>query len=376
MATFFRMPSAPISIIVVTLLTASLHFSCSTPALAATDTSAIPVKQVNHTDYVKLSDVLNAFGGQFGKDSATRKLVYTPVNLSKLIASVAPSVVGIIGNYETSSKADRFNLAHGTGFVIKEDGWIATNAHVVADMNSILVVTNDGKQYDGVLKGIDEDSDLALLKIKAKKMKPVIFAKQEPKTGDSVFAVGTPISFSLRNSVTTGVISGTNRSVESNYRMIQTDTAINPGNSGGPLLNMKGEVVGVNSMKLADAEIDNLGFAIPSATAKRIISLLISEGQVKHPALGFDLEESFEALVGLPAVMPMTVSFVQENSQAASLGIAPGDELMSVNGKSVYTMVDLKEILLYLKPGQTIPIKIRTNSQTRTLKITLTTAEK
>ena len=159
---------------------------------------------------------------------------------------MSPSVVGIIGKADAGQEGvttDRYNLAHGTGVIIRSNGWIVTNAHVVDGLSNALVVTTDGNTYKITKTYSDPLSDLALIKINAKSLKPATFAKaSQTSVGETVVAIGTPISFSLRNSATVGVISGLNRGVEATYRLIQTDTAINPGNSGGPLVNLKGRL--------------------------------------------------------------------------------------------------------------------------------------
>ncbi|WP_052487176.1 S1C family serine protease [Gordoniibacillus kamchatkensis] len=183
--------------------------------------------------------------------------------LPKVIEKTSPSVVAIIGKPSGAGseewKQDRYSLAHGTGVIVKSDGVIVTNAHVVKDMTSIVVVTSDGKSYPGRTTNLDAESDLALVKIDAANLPAATLAASgDLKVGETVAAIGTPISFALRNSVTVGIVSGIDRSVSSEYPLIQTDAAINPGNSGGALVNMRGEVVGINTMKLAQYGVDNL----------------------------------------------------------------------------------------------------------------------
>jgi S1-C subfamily serine protease len=188
-------------------------------------------------------------------------------SVSSVIASTTSSVVAIIGKPGGERKAweaNRYELAHGTGVIVRSNGYILTNAHVVKDMRNITVVTSDGKSYSGKTTHYDEESDLALVKIDAYGLIEATFASQSDiKVGESVIAIGTPLSFSLRNSVTYGIVSGMERSIQSKYQLIQTDAAINPGNSGGALVNMKGEVIGINTLKYVSTGVDSLGFAIP-----------------------------------------------------------------------------------------------------------------
>jgi serine protease Do len=274
-----------------------------------------------------------------------------------VIKKVSPSVVAIIGKPIDENSSNRFSLAHGTGVIVKSDGWIVTNAHVVKDMDRIVVVTADGKEYAGTRKQIDVTSDLALVKINATGLKPATLSPSPLKVqvGETVIAIGTPVSFSLRNTATVGVISGMNRSVSSDYNLLQTDAAINPGNSGGPLVNLKGEVVGINSMKFVDVDIDSMGFAIPADTVQYVLNHFYKYGKVKRPSLGLELEESWSAVVGLPTEDPMTVIAVS-SSQATKSGISVGDQLYSVNGKQIATIVEVNELLKAYLPGQTVNV--------------------
>ena len=182
-----------------------------------------------------------------------------------VINKVGSSVVGIIGNIkEGSSKFNPSsvdNMVFGSGVIFKSNGYILTNAHVVKDMENIIVVLSNGKAYRARLKAMDEKSDLAMVKIDKGGLTPVSFGSISDITvGDPVVAIGTPMSFSLRNSATTGIISGINRSIDSEYAFIQSDAAINGGNSGGPLVNMKGEVIGINTVKISGVGVEGLSF--------------------------------------------------------------------------------------------------------------------
>ncbi len=289
-----------------------------------------------------------------------------------VIKKVSPSVVAIIGKPADEKNASRFALSHGTGVFVKRDGWIVTNAHVVQDMERIVVVTSDGKEYTGTRKQIDPASDLALVKINAKGFKPAKLAAAPLKVevGETVIAIGTPVSFSLRNTATVGVISGMNRSVSSDYNLLQTDAAINPGNSGGPLVNLKGEVVGINSMKFVDVDIDSMGFAIPADTVRYVLDHFDKYGKVKRASLGLELEESWSAVVGLPTEEPMTV-LEAASPNARKVGISAGDQLYSVNGKQVSTNVELNELLKAFLPGQTVNVTLLSDGDLVTRKLVL-----
>lgn len=291
-----------------------------------------------------------------------------------VIQQVSPSVVAIIGKPgELDGKpANRFDLAHGTGVVVKSNGYIVTNAHVVKDMTHIVVVTSDGKSYSGKTTHFDEESDLALVKIAADGLRQATFASpSDIKVGETVVAIGTPISFALRNSVTVGIVSGLERAVNSKYQLLQTDAAINPGNSGGALVNMRGQVVGINTMKFIDDSIDSLGFAIPVDTVQYVLDHFYKYGKVMRPYLGLELEESWEAVVGLPTQEELRVAYVDPDSPAAKAGIKQGDQLVSFDGSKVKTLVEFNELMKHYLPKQTVQVTLKSGGQTVTRDVTL-----
>lgn len=294
----------------------------------------------------------------------------------QIVKNVSPSVVGIIGKGEVSqldSNSDRYNLVHGTGVIIRSNGWIVTNAHVVDGLKNATVVTTDGKTYKIKEVYTDEISDIALVKINASSLTPAKFAKsiQDTEVGEKVIAIGTPVSFSLRNSATVGVVSGLNRGVSASYRLIQSDTAINPGNSGGPLVNMKGEVLGINTMKFSAVGVENMGFSIPSDTVQYVIDQLMKYGEVKRPSLGVTLEESWSAIVGLPTDDPLTVTKVL-SSEAEKAGIHEDDVLYSINGITVTSVVDINELFKAYLPGQTVKLLMQSDGDIVIRKLVLT----
>ncbi|WP_246303274.1 trypsin-like peptidase domain-containing protein [Paenibacillus plantarum] len=296
--------------------------------------------------------------------------------IPQVIEKASPSVVAIIGKpsseMDKSLEKNRFNLAHGTGVIVASNGVIVTNAHVVKNMKNIVVVTSEGTTYRGHASNIDEESDLALVKIDASGLQPATFASSSDiKVGETVAAIGTPISFALRNSVTVGIVSGLDRSVSSQYQLIQTDAAINPGNSGGALINMKGEVIGINTMKYADIGVENLGFAIPVDTVKYVLKHFELYGKVKRAYTGLELEESWEAVVGLPSSTGLRVTYVDADSPAAEAGIEQDETLVSVGPNSVKTLVDYNEAIKKYLPGQSVDIKLQSGSATLTKTVKL-----
>ncbi len=280
---------------------------------AASSGTALKAKVINGGVYVNVGDMNKALGTSGAYNSANGTYTLSADRVPQVVKNVSPSVVGIIGRSATGQAVaggDRYNLAHGTGVIIRTDGWIVTNAHVIEGLNDAVVVTSDGKSYGITDSYSDPVSDLALVKIKASGLKPATLAgsPNNLQVGEQVVAIGTPISFSLRNSATSGVVSGLNRGVNAAYRLIQSDTAINPGNSGGPLVNLKGEVIGINTMKFSAVGIENMGFSIPSDTVKYVIAQFFKYGEVRRASLGLGLEESWSAIVGLPTEDPLKVT--------------------------------------------------------------------
>lgn len=294
--------------------------------------------------------------------------------IPKIIEKVSPSVVAIIGKPTDGKQSDndRFNLAHGTGVIVKSNGVILTNAHVVKQMKNIVVVTSDGKTYPGKTTHYDEESDLALIHIDAYSLPAATFAApNDIKVGETVMAIGTPISFALRNSVTVGIISGLDRSLESPYQLLQTDAAINPGNSGGALVNMQGKVVGINSQKYIDYMVESLGFAIPVNTVQYVLEHFEKYGKVMRPYMGLELEESWEAVVGLPAKESLKVAYVDPDSPAAKSGIKQGDTIVSFDQTSVETIVEYNEIMKKYLPKDTLKITLKSDGKTVTRSVVL-----
>ncbi|WP_308722761.1 S1C family serine protease [Paenibacillus polysaccharolyticus] len=342
---------------------------------AAASKTGMQAKVIDGQVYVNTKDLVKMFGGSGQYDAKSGTYTYKGSEaIPKVIEKVSPSVVGIIGKTtenQNGSANDRYNLAHGTGVIIRANGWIVTNAHVVDQLVDPVVVTTDGNTYNITESFSDPLSDLALIKINAKALKPAVFAKaSQAAVGETVIAIGTPISFSLRNSATVGVISGLNRGVEASYRLIQTDTAINPGNSGGPLVNLKGEVVGINSMKFSAVGIESMGFSIPVDTVNFVINQFFKYGTIQRASLGLQLEESWSAIVGLPAEDPLTVTSVL-SPEAKKAKIKEGDAIYSVAGKRVSSVVDINELLKAYLPGQKVKLLVQTDGDIVTRTLTL-----
>lgn len=283
-------------------------------------------------------------------------------SIPSLVSKLSPSVVGIIGKLKESSPdydEQYDNLVFGTGVIYKSNGYIVTNAHVVNDMEKIVVVLSNGKAYQARLKASDEMTDLALIKIDKGRLTPAQFGDvSDIIVGEEVLAIGTPMSFSLRNSVTKGIISGLNRSVEGEYRLIQSDAAINEGNSGGPLINSAGKVIGINTIKFSGIGVEGMSFSIPIDTVKYALNQFEKYLKIKRPYLGVEFSEGVAAAYGLPSNEGLTVISVDKQSPADLSGILEDDVIIEINGSKMSTKIDYYEKMKSLSPGDTAVLKI------------------
>lgn len=282
---------------------------------------------------------------------------------AEVAKKIGPSVVGIV----TYSKSSLGEEGEGSGIVMSQDGYIVTNNHVVQDADSIEVVLPSKKQYKAKLIGTDARSDLAVLKINATGLQFATFGNSSQlSVGDTVVAIGNPGGLELFGTVTQGIVSALNRSIVVNgYSMtyIQTDAAINPGNSGGALINMYGQVIGINSSKItsdSETSYEGIGFAIPVNTAKPIIDSLIKYGYVQgRVKLGITVQQfsSVEASM-YNAPSGLLVTAVDSTSDAAAKGIQVKDIITKVNGQSISSFSDLINAENNYKAGQSLSLTI------------------
>jgi len=291
----------------------------------------------------------------------------------RLAEKVMPSVVHI----------DISGRGEGSGVVFRRDGYILTNAHVVGNAREVTVTFNDGKQEKGEVLP-DTMSDLAVVKVKRTNLRALAFADSETvKPGQMVVAVGSP--FGLQQSITFGHVSAVNRSdqwagggfggARPYFDLIQTDAAINPGNSGGPLLNIRGEIVGINTaINTTIGQNSGVGFAIPANMAKVIAEALANEGKVTRaylgltPAnmLGIDMEKTKVAQGAI-------VRAVQEDAPAGKAGIKEGDVIIKIGDINVRGELDVRNAMITHKPGTKVPITYVRDGKTNTVQVELAT---
>ena len=265
----------------------------------------------------------------------------------------------------------------GSGFIIKEDGIVITNNHVIADAEDILIRVGD-KEYNAEVIGADPYMDLAVLKIKTKdKFKPVSFGdSNKARVGDWVVAIGNP--FGLGGTVTSGIISARNRQIGlTRYEdFIQTDASINQGNSGGPLFNLKGEVIGVNTAIIAPGQSGSIGigFAIPANAASNVIDQLIKFGETKRGWLGVRIQEVTKEIADVEKLKKPAgalVASVGQNSPAEKAGIKAGDIILEFDGKKINTMKKLPNVVAGTEVGKSVELKIWRNKKLISKRLTL-----
>ena len=266
----------------------------------------------------------------------------------------------------------------GSGFIINKEGFIITNNHVIEDADKIKVKLKDGKEFDAEIVGRDPNTDIALIKIKSKNNLPVLKLGDSDvlKVGQWVVAIGSP--FGLEHTVTAGIVSAKGRIIGSGPYddFIQTDASINPGNSGGPLIDMKGEVIGINTAIIASGQ--GIGFAIPINHAKKIVDQLKSSGEVTRGWLGVgiqDLSEELAEYYGIKEGKGVLVTEVFPGDPADEAGIKAKDIMLSINGKRVDNTRELSKLIADTSVGDTVKIKTLRNGVEKTFNVKIVKRE-
>jgi S1-C subfamily serine protease len=313
--------------------------------------------------------------------------------ITSVVEQVGPAVVRINTSRTTQDNTDLFSFFYGqvpnsgsqvqqgtgSGFIISAKGQIITNAHVVQGADKVTVTLKDGRTFQGKVLGLDTVTDVAVVKIDGDSLPTATLGNSEQlKPGEAAIAIGNPLG--LDNTVTAGIISATGRSSsqvgDSSKRVnyIQTDAAINPGNSGGPLLNASGQVIGMNTAILKNAQ--GLGFAIPINQVQRIANELATKGKVDHPFLGVEMTNVTEKMrQRLKQSMKMDVDKgalimrVQRNSPAEQGGVKSGDVIVAINGKTVETSADVQNEVEKVQVGVETTLSVRRNGQSMELKV-------
>jgi len=319
-------------------------------------------------------------------------------DVSEITENMMPSIVAIncqvvqTGNTIFGQTVQQEGTGSGTGIIIKQDNeylYIATNNHVVEDAKEIEVVFHDTKTAAAQVKGTDSSSDLAVIMVKLSDISSdtksiirtaVLGDSNDVKLGEMAVAIGNALGNG--QSVTVGYISATNREVEMDngtMTLLQTDAAINPGNSGGALVNIRGEVIGINSVKYASDEVEGMGFAIPISDAVPILEDLMNREEVAEADQGclgiegYAVGSEYQSMYGMPA--GVFIKTVKEGSAAEKAGLKPGYIITSVKGRNVSSVEDVQQIMAYTKGGTTVEVTYMTQTDSeyteKTVNVTL-----
>lgn len=325
--------------------------------------------------------------------NTSKNTVYEKSSLAAAVENVYDSVV-MVRAYK-----DEEEISTGTGFIYKKGekyGYVMTNQHVVAEADEVKLVLSNDDEIDAEILSGDEYLDLAVMKISKDKVPQIatIGKSETMKIGDTVFTVGSPMGYEYRNSVTSGILSGKDRMVSVSLsnsssndwvmKVLQIDAAINPGNSGGPLLNVNGEVVGINSMKLVQDEIEGMGFAIPIEIAMAHVEELEKGKDIEWPLLGISMANVTDtSLLYKNGIMidknikdGVVVVEISKGTGASKSDLKTGDVIIALNGAKVKDSAYLRYELYKNKPGDTIDITYIRDNKERTTKIELGKSEK
>lgn len=316
-------------------------------------------------------------------------------DVSTNIDEVAQAVVGVVNLQQQSVWTGSEEAGTGSGIIYKkEDGkaYIVTNQHVVDGAEEVEVVLDNDKRVAATVLGEDSLTDLAVLQIDGEGINTVanIGSSTDLQIGETVLAIGNPLGMEFANTVTKGIISGLNRSVNVDTnsdgqadwitQVIQTDAAINPGNSGGALVNAEGQVIGINSMKIAESTVEGIGFAIPVDEALPIIEQLETEGEVTRPSIGISIAPlsqvppQYRYEINLPEGVQngMVIADVQNGSPADTAGLQQFDVITKINGQEVTSILDMRKYLYSeTNVGDTVEIEYIRDGETQTTSLKL-----
>ena len=314
-------------------------------------------------------------------------------SVNQMINDVSPAIVGVINMQKAQNLDDllkgKSNKSQeagvGSGVIYQKNNgsaYIVTNNHVIDGASEIKVQLHNSKQVDAKLIGKDALTDMAVLKINdSKGTKAIDFANSSKvKTGDSVFAMGIPLGLEFANSVTSGIISASERTIDTQtsagsnkVNVLQTDAAINPGNSGGALVDINGNLVGINSMKIASEQVEGIGFAIPSNEVKVTIKELVENGKIERPSIGIgllnvsEIPEQYKDQLKTSRKDGVYIAKVEGNN-----GLKEGDIITQIDDKKVKEDTDVRSYLYAnKKPGDTVNLTVERNGKEQNIKVTL-----
>jgi serine protease Do len=295
--------------------------------------------------------------------------------------AVSPAVVGITNKAQARDWFNNKVLVEqgvGSGVIIDKSGYIVTNNHVVQGASEIVVSLSDGRSLDGKVLGTDPVTDLAVVKVEGDNLSSAEWGDSDQiMVGEPAIAIGNPLGMEFQGSVTAGVISALNRSIdigERRFKLIQTDAAINPGNSGGALVNADGKVIGINSAKIAASGVEGIGLAIPSNIVRPIVESIIEKGKVVRPYLGvgvFDKQTAAQYGYQLNVKAGVYVANLTLNGPADKAGIKKGDIILKIDGTETNKVVEVRSCVAEHQAGDTVEVLLLRNGKEITVKVQL-----
>jgi serine protease Do len=307
-------------------------------------------------------------------------------SITQAVKSVGPAVVtvtGTIPGQTTPFGSTGSATVSGSGFFISSQGYVLTNNHVIDGVQNITIILSDGTQENATVVGADMYSDIAVLKADGKVPAVVTLGNSDVlNPGETAIAIGSPLG-DFKNTVTVGVVSATGRSIDTGQgysidNLIQTDAAINQGNSGGPLVNLAGEVIGVNSMIVRNSGTgtvaEGLGFAIPINTAEAVAQQLIQNGSITHPFMGINFQPITPDIANaynLPVQYGAYITSVSASSPASKAGFRTGDIITKIDNIAIDGTHSYINLLFTHKPGDTVTVEFVRNGQTKQVQVTL-----
>ncbi len=339
--------------------------------------------EVDHTPYTSIDERQKLVLASHSFDTSAHQ-VPRGLNFLEAARTVTAAVVHISTAYGPGTfsinplleQQDRSVHSSGSGVIISDDGYIVTNYHVIEDATNVEVVMNNNQRYYAKIVGKDPNTDLALLKIRANRLPFVKYGDSDlVQPGEWVLAIGNP--FNLNSTVTAGIVSAKARNigvlrVQNNYQVesfIQTDAAVNPGNSGGALINLKGELIGINTaIATSNGAYQGYSFAIPVSLVRKVMDDLLEFGEVKRGLLGIAIEDVTAGIAerfDLPVSQGVWVRSVNSGSAADESGIVPGDVIIGINNHVVNTVSELQEWVARNRPGMEIEVSFVRNGEQR-----------
>ena len=349
-------------IICATFGTATFLFGGCGPVAMDLPADAPAIVEENQSAPSNQSEVLKTSTESAAKVSATS---YRNTPVVQVAKTVGPAVVGITNK---AIARDFFNRQFemeggGSGVIFRSDGYIVTNNHVIDGAREIIVSLSDGRTINGTLVGTDEITDIAVVKVDVKDLPAVTFANSdEIMVGEPVVAIGNPMGLEFQGTITVGVVSALNRSIDISYsdrklNLIQTDAAVSPGSSGGALVNYECEVIGINSAKLAQTGVEGIAFAIPSNIVQSVVNEIMQKGYVSRPYLGvtiFDKPTAARYGYQLNIDKGVYVFQVALNSPAGNAGLQRGDIILKVDNKEINSVADIRSDIASRKIGDKV----------------------